>query len=551
MGDCHSFPPFRLDAKNEQLWRGNREIRLRRKTFAVLRYLVERPGESGHQGRAPRCGLADVSVSDTMPAIQCVSCVALGDSADSHVIGHQGRGYRFIAPVTLESATARAPGTPSPQSLTLRAARNAFVGRERERSELSSALTDAISGQGRICLISGEPGIGKSRLCAEVADKAQGAGMAVMVGHCYEQESVPYLPFIEILESSADRSQSPDQLRAMLGEDGPELARLLPRLRRTLPDLPPALESSPESGRRHLFDSVYNFIARRGVEKPRLLILEDLHWADESSLALLSHLSQRLSDLPLLIVATHRSSEVEVRPELSRTLEDLVRGRLATQLRLEGLPADDVALMLKDLGGQNAPHAVVSEIYTETGGNPFFVEELFRHLAEEDQLFDVTGKYRHALKIDEHEVPQNVRLVVGRRFARLGDATARLLGVAAIIGRTFTYGLLEASSPTKGEGCLIASTRRAGRVDPLEDTPFEAHRVRSRTHPSGGAEPAIGRMPPAAASEVAEAIERIYGYIGGSLWRLGVSLQAYLQWQPGFRIPETRRPAGGASVRVR
>jgi adenylate cyclase len=514
----HFFPPFRLDSRNEQLWRGNDEVRLRRKTFAVLRYLVERPGQLVTKAVLLDGVWPDVSVSDSMPAISVRELrKALGDSVATprFIETVQARGYRFIARVTLEPGDGAAPNAAAQPSSQLHVARDGFVGRERERSELRAAIADAVSGHGRLCLISGEPGIGKSRLCAELAAEAAAKGMTVMVGHCYEQEAIPYLPFVEILEAFVDATSSRVELHRAMGEEGPELARLLPKLKRILPDLPnrsAQAELSPEQGRRQLFNSFCNFIARQSRSRPLLLILEDLHWADDSTLALFSHLAQRHSELPLMVVGTHRVSGAEVRPNLSLTLEDLVRGRLTTQVRLEGLVRDEVALMLKGLGGQQAPAAVVREIHAETGGNPFFVEELFRHLSEENQLFDPAGKYRADLKIEEREVPQNVRLVVGRRFARLTEATARTLGVAAVIGRSFTFELLEASTLTKGEALLdcLDEAERVGLIRSSTEYPeaqFEFFHELTRqvvlSHLSPGRRQRLHL-------EVAEAIERIY-----------------------------------------
>jgi predicted ATPase/DNA-binding winged helix-turn-helix (wHTH) protein len=456
-GDLRSFSPFHLDAKNEQLWRDNGEVRLRRKTFAVLRYLVEHPGELVTKAALLDAVWPDVSVSDSMPAISVRELrKALGDDAENprFIETVQGRGYRFIAPVTLESAKARAPSTPSPRSLPLHAARNAFVGRDGERIVLSSALADALSGQGRICLISGEPGIGKSRLCAEAAAEAAAKEMQVLIGRCSEQEAVPFLPFVEVLESCIDSAQDPEALRAMLGQEGPELGRMLPKLRRLVPDLSPPLQLAGEQARRHLFDSVCSFIARGSRICATLLILEDLHWADESTLALFNHLSQRYSELPLLIVVTHRTSAVDVNPTLARMLEALVRSRMATQIRLTGLPSADVADMLKGLSGQAPPTDIVGEFYKEIGGNPFFVEELYQYLSEEKRLFDGVGNYHGKLKISEVDVPSNVRLVVGRRLGRIGDGAGKIVATAAVIGRSFTFELLEASTRVEAETLL-------------------------------------------------------------------------------------------------
>jgi len=291
----HCFPPFRLDPKNEQLWRGSEEVRLRRKTFAVLRCLVEHPGELVTKAMLLDSVWPDVSVSDSMPAISVRELrKAMGDAvaAPRFIETVQSRGYRFIATVTLEAGHSSAPNSAAQPSSQLHAARDSFVGRERERSDLRAAISDAGSGHGRLCLISGDPGIGKSRLCAELAAEAAAKGMTVMVGHCYEQEAIPYLPFVEILEAFVDATSSPDELHRALGEERPELGRLLPKLKRILPDLPhlsAQTELSPEQGRRQLFNSFCNFIARQSRGRPLLLILEDLHWADDSTLALFSH----------------------------------------------------------------------------------------------------------------------------------------------------------------------------------------------------------------------------------------------------------------------
>ncbi len=451
------FPPFRLDLNNEQLWRGSKEIRLRRKTFAVLRHLVERPGQLVTKAALLDAVWPDVSVSDSMPAISVRELrKALGDAADAprFIETVQGRGYRFIADVKLESIKAPTQQVARQSAFAVPPQQTSFVGREHEKSEVRAALADATSGRGRICLLSGEAGIGKTRLCAEIALEAEKNGLTTIVGHCSENEAVPYLPFVEILERWVDRWDSPDDLRRAIGDDGPELARLLPKLRRIVPDLPPPMELAAEQARRQLFNSFSSFIAQRSKEQPTMLVLEDLHWADDSTLALITHLSQRHSDLQLLMIGTFRESEIDLGPGLSKTLEGLIRGRLATQLRLKGLPSVEVAQMLQGLSGQAPPAAVVSEILGETGGNPFFVEELFQHLTEENRLYDEAGQFRLELKVGELEVPRNVRLIVGRRLARLGEATRKILAVAAVIGRFFTFDLLEEAAGAKPDALL-------------------------------------------------------------------------------------------------
>jgi len=351
--DSRVFPPFRLDSKNEQLWRENKEIRLRRKTFAVLRYLVERPGELVTKAALLDEVWPDVSVSDSMPAISVRELrKALGDDAQSprFIETVQGRGYRFIAEVKSFRPSAQKTAVRR-SSLSSHPAHNAIVGRRTERSTLSAALADARKGHGRLTLISGEPGIGKSRLCVELAAEAEARGMSVLIGRCSEQEAVPLLPFIEILEAGLEGAE-PDDLRRLVGDEGPQLARMLPKLRRMIPDLPPAPELEPRAARRVLFDSVCDFLARCTRERPTMIVVEDLHWADASTLDLFSHISQRHAEIPILLIGTHRSSDSDLGPAFARLLEDLVRGRKATQLALTGLSASDVAGMLKGLRGR-------------------------------------------------------------------------------------------------------------------------------------------------------------------------------------------------------
>jgi DNA-binding winged helix-turn-helix (wHTH) protein/tetratricopeptide (TPR) repeat protein len=450
------FAPFKLDTSNEQLWRGSQEIRLRRKTFAVLRYLVEHPGQLVTKATLLDAVWSDVAVSDSMPAISVREVrEALGDdvSAPRFIETIRGRGYRFIANVANEvrgDTTSMGGATHTEAGPRF----NSFVGRKHEWSQLLAALADATSGQGRLGLISGEPGIGKTRLCAELALEAQAGGAALIVGHCSEQEATPYLPFIEILEGYVDGASDPDGLRKLFGDGASDLARLLPKLNRLLPDLPIALNLPADLARRQLFNSFSNFIAHRARERPILLVIEDLHWADESTLALMRHLFQRIPTLPVFGIGTYRETEADVGPALSITLDDMIRERLAIQIRLKGLSSGDVAQMLETQSGKTVPAMVVGEFMAETDGNPFFIEELFRHLDEEDRLYDSAGQFRAPLKIDELNVPPNVRLVIGRRVARLDEVTRKILAVAAVIGRSFAFELVESASRKESAALL-------------------------------------------------------------------------------------------------
>jgi len=509
--DICRFAEFELDRSAYQLRHKGRPVDLERIPLDVLFILADRRGQLVTREEIFERVCGKKVFLDTDNAINiAVRKIrhALHDDSESprFVATVPAKGYRFVAPV-------RAANTARSEPSKVRLPQNSLVGREGEMATLRAGLDDASCGRGRLFLISGEPGIGKTRLADELAVLAAAKGMALLVGHCSERdEAVAYLPFVEILENFIDRASTPDALRTALGEQGPELARLLPRLKNILPGLPPPLDLPPAQARRQLFNCYRDFIARVAREQPLLLVLEDLHWSADSTLSLLDHLIQRLSDLPLLLVGTYRDAELNVTGGLAKTLEDLLRGRLATQVRLKGLPRDEVALMLKSLSGKSPPDAVVSEIYAETEGNPFFVEELFRHLEEENRLYDSAGQFRSELEIGELEAPPSVRLVIARRLARLTDLTQKMLATAAVIGRLFSFEILARASAADEDSILncIEEAEKAGLLFSVAESPkarFEFSHELVRQAVIGGLSAARRQR---LHLEVADAIERTY-----------------------------------------
>lgn len=319
-----------------------------------------------------------------------------------------------------------------------------FVGREAEIGQLDRVLEQVIRNRGAVLLIGGEPGVGKTRLAEEVMLRAQQKGMLSFTGHCYEMEAaLPYAPFVEILEATAETIPA-DIFRDVMGDSAPELARFAPQIQKMFPDIPPPADLPGEEERRYTFNSISRYMRRAAAVRPIMLVLDDLHWGDESTLLLLEHLALNLHDVPVLIVGTYRDVELAVSRPLSRTLETLVRQRAAQRLGLKRLSEQDVAAMLHRLSGSEPPQPLVAAIYSETEGNAFFVEEVFRHLLEEGKLLDAGGIWRSGLQIEELDVPEGVRLVIGRRLERLRAETRKVLTVAAVIGRVFEFDLLPA-----------------------------------------------------------------------------------------------------------
>ncbi len=344
------------------------------------------------------------------------------------------------------------------------AERTAFVGRNAERDAIGTAIDRAVKGTGSLVMLTGGPGVGKTRLAMEVAEYAYTLnGFRILVGRCYERdEPLPFLPFAEIVESNLAQAASLDDFRQQMGDGAAELVQLAPSLRRVFPNLPESIELPPAQRRRYLFQSFSDALGRWARICPLLLILDDLQWADESTLALLVHLANRISRLPLLIIGTYRDEYFANNSALVRSLEELIRLGVRP-LKLGGLSKDGVALMLNQLSQRRAPENLVSSIFEKTQGNPFFVEEVYRYLTEEGRVFDAAGQFCSNIIIDEADVPENALLIIGRRLERLDEDEKGVLAAAAVIGRSFSFRLLTAITQIDVDK-LFNVVEKAGRM---------------------------------------------------------------------------------------
>ncbi|HEX6758661.1 MAG TPA: AAA family ATPase [Propionibacteriaceae bacterium] len=325
----------------------------------------------------------------------------------------------------------------------VRARPTPYVEREAERASLRRLLDDTLVGNGRLALVAGEPGVGKSRLVAEIGDVAQARGMRQLTGHCVEMSSAPpYLPYVEIIEQAISSPRSSLELWKALGDVAAEIARIAPALRRAFPNIPPPVELPAELARRYVWNSFGSFIGRAAQGQPLLLVLEDLHWADESTVLLTEYLAPLLPEMPVLVLGTYRDIEVGLHHPLARVIGQLGRRRLVERVNLRRLSFDGVRAMLRALAGQPVPDQLVRVIDHETEGNPFFVEEVYLHLVESGVLLDAHGRVRADLELDEVSVPESIRLVLGQRLGRLAESTRDVLVAAAVSGRVFASELV-------------------------------------------------------------------------------------------------------------
>jgi predicted ATPase/DNA-binding SARP family transcriptional activator len=325
-------------------------------------------------------------------------------------------------------------------------AHSRLVGRTNELDELGglwarvqegSAPGDASERAGRVVLLAGDAGIGKTRLVAEVARRAHDGGAFVLAGRSPRETLVPYQPFVEALRHYLMNAPL-GELGTSAREYGAELARLVPELRRRAPDLPRPVASEPDTERYRLFEAVVGLVSEISASAPVLFVLDDLEWADRPSLLLLRHLARAADRGRLLILGAYRETDLE-RNAFGDALAELRRERLVRQIDIGGLAEPETAELVRLRAGGTPSRALCRAVHEETEGNPFFIEEVVRHLAEAGVDADHAG----AAALARVGVPEGVKDVISRRLGRLDAQAIEWLRVAAVIGRDFDLALLE------------------------------------------------------------------------------------------------------------
>jgi hypothetical protein len=348
--------------------------------------------------------------------------------------------------------------------------RGVFVGRERELGALRAALADALQDRRVLVLLSGEPGIGKSRLADEIALEAAEAGAAVVWGRCWEAGGAPaYWPWVQPLRSLLGRLP-PGRIESHLGGGGTHLAEILPELRRLLPGLPQAPSLDPETARFRLFEAVTRFLRSAAGAEPLVVVLDDLHVADTPSLLLLEFLAGQLQDARVLLICAYRDTELTEDHPLAATLVELLRHPVTRRVPLGGLSEHEVARFIELMTGVAPLASVVGRVHGETEGNPLFVGEVVRMLAEE-------GLLERPAAVRDVAVPQSVRQVIARRLSGLSEEAIRLLTPAAVLGREFDVAALESVTGRRRDE-LLESLDEAVAAKTVIETPGALGRLR-------------------------------------------------------------------------
>jgi tetratricopeptide (TPR) repeat protein len=322
--------------------------------------------------------------------------------------------------------------------------RRTFVGRENEVRQLQQAFDAALSGQGGLVMVVGEPGIGKTALCEQLATYVALRGGKALVGHCYEEGSLslPYLAFVEAMRTYV-MAREPDGLRSDLGTGAADVARIISEVRDRVQGVELRPASDPEDDRWRLLQAITSFLRNASTVQPLCIVLEDLHWADRGTLDLLLHVSRNLQGARLLVVGTYRDVEVDRAHPLSGALAELRRSSNFSRVPLRGLTVDEVHRMYEALRGQATPWAQAEAVHRQTEGNPLFVQEVLRYLVEEGFVVREEGRYVAQQGIGAG-IPEGLRDVVGKRLSRLTEKTNQVLSVAAVMGRDFRLDVLQA-----------------------------------------------------------------------------------------------------------
>jgi class 3 adenylate cyclase len=428
-------------------------------SLALVR--VQRVTSAGHGGQVLLSAATADAVSARLPAgttLRSVGAYKLRGLAEPELL------YQLVAAdLPSDFPALRVEETaPSSASPLDRLVRGQLVGRNAELVQLERCWSEAQQARGQLVLLSGEPGVGKTRLANALMAHAQRRGATVLRGGCYEYEATtPYLPLVEAFREWV-HGQSDAELRAALGAAAPEIAKFAPEIEARLGAFPPGTALSPNDERLRLFDHAARFIEALAAERGLLVFIDDVHWADQGTLSLLHYLLRHLRHARVLFVAAYREIELDRTHPLASALVDWNRERLAMRIALGRLSREATGALLAALFGQaRVSDEFIDAMYAETEGNPFFVEEVVKSLVEQGEIYR-EGERWERKETHELAIPQSVKEAIGRRLNRLTEAAVDALRTAAALGKVFLFGELAAVVSTGDDVLLDALDEASG-----------------------------------------------------------------------------------------
>ncbi len=468
----YRFADCVLDADRFELSRAGCPVAVQPKVLDLLLFLLQQHERTATKQELLAAVWPDVRTGESsLTRAISFARAALGErERDARVIQTvRGRGYRIGVPVVTERAAPASPG--ASREASPGASRDEFVGRAGELAQAEAALSAALAGRGQLLLLGGQPGIGKSRLAQELEARANARGARTLWGRCHEGESErAYWPWEQILRTELARWDA-DEVHDALGEAATvELAELVPELRSRLLELPRP-GADPARARARLFDGVAALLAARSAETPLLLVLDDVHCADEPSLRLLRFVARDLAAVRVLLVATYRDTAAHLSAPLVHTFAELTRLHPERRaLILAGLDAGSAERLLRSRLGREPPTPLVLACHARSEGNPLFLRELLHWLES-----------RGALELPPaawpREVPEGIRHVLRQRSNELRAPCRAVLDAASVLGREFPVALLASLSELEHEA-LLACLAEAEALRLVEAVPEHPGRFR-------------------------------------------------------------------------
>lgn len=338
-------------------------------------------------------------------------------------------------------------------SLLERIVRGRLVGRQEELQEALTTWRRAVGGEGGVLLITGEPGIGKTRLVRELTAHVEVTGGTVVSGECFAEGGAPFAPFADAIRRALPASSDvPQPVMAELLTFAPDLALRFPELTAT-PTTDPAAQQQ------RAFEGFALFCEALAADRPVMLFLDDIHWADAGSLQLIHYLARRVRHRPILLVLTYREVELDENPPLGRLVQELNRERLADRVKLGRLSREQTGNLLQAMFAEEISPEFLEGIYRESEGNPFFIEEICRALVESGRLRFEDGRWDRPA-VEDLEIPQSVRGAILSRVEKLSETAREAMLMAAILGREFEFDILRQATEI-GEEALIGALESA------------------------------------------------------------------------------------------